>query len=160
MKTCSRCKLEKPISEFNKKRASGVQPYCRPCQGEYQRENYENVRVQTLENIYENRHKRKMTIRLFLAEFYQNHPCVDCGETDITVLDFDHLLEKNFGLNKAISNVMPIERIKEELKHGEVRCSNCHRKITAERTRNWRWRYKNGFSIEQLDYDEEYKEDL
>lgn len=155
MKTCSRCKEEKPLTEFNKKRASGVQPYCRPCQGEYQRENYENVRVQTLENIYENRRKRKTTIRLFLAEFYSANPCVDCGETDITVLDFDHLLEKNFGINKALGDVMPLERIKEELKNGEVRCSNCHRKITAERTRNWRWRYKSGLSIEPLDYTEE-----
>ena len=112
-----------------------------------------------LENIYENRRKRKTTIRLFLAEYYTANPCVDCGETDITVLDFDHLLEKNFGINQAISDVLPIERIKAELEHGEVRCSNCHRKITAERTRNWRWRYQNGFGIEQLDYTTEYKED-
>ena len=159
MKTCNRCNTQKPLSEFNKKRASGVQPYCRPCQRDYQRENYENVRPSMLENIYENRRKRKTTIRLFLAEYYTANPCVDCGETDITVLDFDHLLEKNFGINKAISDVIPIERIKAELEHGEVRCSNCHRKITAERTRNWRWRYQNGFGIEQLDYTTEYKED-
>ena len=159
MKKCNRCNTEKPLTEFNKKRKSGVQPYCRPCQGEYQRANYEAVRPSTLENIYENRDRRKKTIRAFLAEYYMTHPCVDCGEDDITVLDFDHLLEKNFGMNKAISDVMPIERIKAELEHGEVRCSNCHRKITAERTRNWRWRYKNGLDIDKLDYTTEYKED-
>lgn len=155
MKTCNRCKTQKPISDFNKKRASGVQPYCKSCQGEYQRENYEKTRVSNLENIYENRKKRKNIIRLFLADFYTNNSCVDCGETDITVLDFDHLLEKNFGINKALGDVMPLDRIKEELKNGEVRCSNCHRKITAERTRNWRWRYKMGMSIDPLDYTEE-----
>jgi transcription elongation factor Elf1 len=155
MKTCSRCKEQKPISEFNKKRASGVQPYCRPCQRDYQRENYENTRLSTLSSVYESRKKRKKIIRLFLADYYSTHPCVDCGETDIIVLDFDHLLEKNFGINKAISNVMPIERIEEELKNGEVRCSNCHRKITAERTRNWRWRHQTGLSIDELDYTEE-----
>lgn len=159
MKTCSRCKEQKPISEFNKKRASGVQPYCRPCQGAYQRDNYEAVRPTALQGIYENRKRRKREIRLFLAGYYSEHPCVDCGETDLAVLDFDHLFEKNFGLNKAIGNVMPIERIKAELENGEVRCSNCHRKITAERSKNWRWRYKNGFDVEELDYTEEYKEE-
>lgn len=159
MKTCNRCNTEKPLSEFNKKRASGVQPYCRPCQGEYQREYYLTERPAVLENIYSNRKKRKKEIRLFLAEFYESHPCVDCGETDITVLDFDHLLEKNFGINKALADAMPIEKIQAELQNGEVRCSNCHRKITAERTRNWRWRFKNGLSIDELNYDKEYEEE-
>ena len=112
-----------------------------------------------LENIYGNRKKRKTVIRSFLAEYYSENPCVDCGETDITVLDFDHLLEKNFGINNAIRDTIPVERIKAELEQGEVRCSNCHRKVTAERTRNWRWRFKNGFNIENLDYTEEFKED-
>lgn len=159
MKTCNRCKETKPVSEFNKKRESGVQPYCRPCQGEYQREYYESGRGAVLENIYGNRKKRKKDIRLFLGDYYATHPCVDCGETDITVLDFDHLLEKNFGINKAIADVMSIDKIKAELENGEVRCSNCHRRITAERSRNWRWRYKNGFSIDELDYTEEFKEE-
>lgn len=117
------------------------------------------MRESILENVYENRRKRKKVIRAFLAEYYSTHPCVDCGEDDITVLDFDHLLEKNFGMNKAIGDVMPLERIKSELEHGEVRCSNCHRKVTAERTMNWRWRYQNNINIDQLDYTVEYKED-
>jgi transcription elongation factor Elf1 len=154
MKTCNRCKTEKPLTDFNKKRASGVQPYCRTCQGDYQRENYEDTRVNRLDNIYENRKKRKKVIRLFLAEYYSTHPCVDCGETDIVVLDFDHLLEKNFGINNAIRDVLPLERIKAELEYGEVRCSNCHRKVTAERTNNWRWRYQHGLSVDALDYRE------
>ena len=158
MKTCNRCKEEKPLTEFNKKRKSGVQAYCRPCQREYQQNHYENNRPTTLAVIYEGRKKRRKEIRLFLAAFYESHPCVDCGETDITVLDFDHLLEKNFGLNKAIADVMPIDKIKAELENGEVRCSNCHRKITAERTRNWRWRYKMGLSIDELNYTEEYED--
>lgn len=159
MKTCNRCGENKPLSEFNKKRASGVQPYCRPCQSSYQKDNYEGTRIARLENIYDNRKKRKTTIRLFLAEFYTAHPCVDCGETDLTVLDFDHLTEKNFGLNKALGDAMPLDKIKEELEHGEVRCANCHRKVTAERSRNWRWRYKNGFDIAPLDYTVEYEEE-
>jgi transcription elongation factor Elf1 len=152
MKTCNRCKEDKPLSEFNKKRKSGSQPYCKPCQSEYQREMYAENRVPTLENIYINRRVRKRVIREFLADFYSSHPCVDCGETDITVLEFDHITDKEFGLNLAIRDVMKIERVKEELEKGEVRCSNCHRKVTAERTRNWRWRYLNGFDLEDTDY--------
>jgi transcription elongation factor Elf1 len=152
MKTCNRCKEEKPLNEFNKKRESGPQPYCKPCQSEYQREIYAENRVPTLENIYVNRNVRKRVIREFLADFYSSHPCVDCGETDIVVLEFDHITDKEFGINLAIRDVMKIDRVKEELEKGEVRCSNCHRKVTAERTRNWRWRYQNGFDLEDMDY--------
>lgn len=152
MKTCNRCNEEKPLSEFNKKRESGPQPYCKPCQGEYQRGLYQDNRVYSLENIYENRRIRKKVIREFLAEFYSTHPCVDCGESDITTLELDHITDKEFGLNLAIRDVISIDRIKAEIEKGEVRCSNCHRKVTAERTRNWRWRYQNGLDLEDTDY--------
>ena len=121
-----------------------------------QRERYQDKRENDLKNIYGKRNERKKTIRQFLGDWYKEHPCVDCGESDLTVLEFDHLLEKNFGMNRAISNTISMERIVNELEQGEVRCANCHRKITAERTRNWRWRYKVGLPLDDLDYTVEY----
>ena len=151
MKTCNRCKVKKPFSEFNNKRDSGhlssVQPYCRPCQGEYQRENYESRRIPLLNGVYKTRQVRKTEIRTFLAEFYSSHPCVDCGETDILVLEFDHVTGKTFGLNEAIRDVVSLKKIKEEITKGEVRCANCHRRITSEHQNSWRWRYKHGLPI-------------
>lgn len=151
MKVCNICKKEKPLTEFNKKRNSGtlssVHPYCKPCQGEYQRSNYEGRREDLLEGVYGTRNARKNEIRMLLADFYAANPCVDCGETDLLVLEFDHVTGKEFDLNTAIRNVIPIEKIKDEFKKGEVRCANCHRRITAEHQNSWRWKYKNGIPI-------------
>ena len=147
--------MEKPLIEFNKKRESGPQPYCKPCQSDYQKDFYEGNRITNLEGIYKSRKKRKVDVRRFLAEFYETHPCVDCGETDILVLEFDHVTGKEFGINQAIRDVIPIHRIIEELKRGEVRCANCHRRLTAENGNSWRWRYKNGIDLgEEREYED------
>lgn len=153
MKTCNRCKIEKPLTEFNKKRESGVQPYCKPCQGEYQREFYEDTRLDTQANIYKNRKIRKKSIHQFLGDFYSSNPCVDCGEDDILVLEFDHVIGKEFGLNLAIRDAVSIERIKEELTKGEVRCCNCHRRLTSHQQNSWRVKYVNG-ELEDMEYED------
>ena len=58
--------------------------------------------------------------------------CVDCGNTDIRVLEFDHLPsnKKLFGIS---GNRVGIARLKEEIKKCDVVCANCHRIRTVER---------------------------
>jgi hypothetical protein len=60
MKTCFRCKLEKPFSDFfpNKKRKDNVSTYCKPCQLEYARTRYNNP---------ENHKQIKMDRNLYLS---------------------------------------------------------------------------------------------
>lgn len=147
MKTCNRCKESKPLSEFNKKRASGVQPLCRPCQREYQVENYENTREAYLDLAYKNRAARKHTLRIFLGEYLTTHPCVDCGEDNILVLEFDHVMDKLVTISSILKNVSSLEVLKTEIAKCEVRCANCHRKITAKNGDNWRWRYLHGTDL-------------
>jgi 5-methylcytosine-specific restriction endonuclease McrA len=78
-------------------------------------------------------------IRLFLTAYLIAHPCVDCGEADARVLDFDHVGEKSFGISTAIANSLNVETVGAEIAKCEVRCANCHRRRTYE-TRGYRSR--------------------
>ena len=40
MKTCARCKEQKPLEQFNRKTETQLQSFCKPCNKEYQREHY------------------------------------------------------------------------------------------------------------------------
>jgi hypothetical protein len=152
MKTCSRCKETKPLREFNKKRKSGVQPYCRPCQSDYQREMYAKNPIRSTQTIYDSRALRKAVLIDYFFEYLTEHPCVDCGTTDILVLEFDHVIDdKHFGVHKALTDCMALDRVKAEVAKCEIRCANCHRKVTAERKHNWRWHKKYGECTEGCD---------
>lgn len=73
----------------------------------------------------------------FVLEYLYQHPCVDCGESDPVVLEFDHIKGEKFKeLNYMTRNSYSIETIKKEIEKCEVRCANCHRRITAKR-QNW-----------------------
>lgn len=67
------------------------------------------------------------------------HPCVDCGETDLVVLEFDHQRDKSFEVGRAISSsCRSWARILQEIAKCEVRCANCHRRKTAKQQGNYR----------------------
>lgn len=64
-------------------------------------------------------------------KYLLTHPCVDCGEADPIVLEFDHLGKKT----SAIADMMRLharwDEILVEIAKCEVRCANCHRRRTA-----------------------------
>lgn len=73
--------------------------------------------------------KRRNKNRAYVLEYLSTHFCVDCGETDPIVLEFDHVRDKD----KKISDLINYShnRLKEEILKCEVRCSNCHKIRTA-----------------------------
>jgi hypothetical protein len=78
--------------------------------------------------------------RLLMGEFLMAHPCVDCGEEDIRVLEFDHPpgVEKLGDVTTMLAKQMPWPRILAEIEKCDVCCANCHRRRTAERGSYWR----------------------
>lgn len=65
------------------------------------------------------------------------HPCVDCGESDPVVLEFDHVRGvKEFNISCAVQCGYGMHRINLEIAKCEIRCCNCHRRVTAKRG-NW-----------------------
>jgi hypothetical protein len=77
------------------------------------------------------RYYRETHIKIF--EYLRLHPCVDCGETDPIVLEFDHIDQES--KIAAISEMVRVQRawqvILDEIGKCEVRCANCHRRRTA-----------------------------
>ena len=68
----------------------------------------------------------------YLIDFFHEDPCVDCGETDAMVLEFDHLRDKEFGISRGLRE-RSWKSILDEMAKCEVVCANCHRRRTAQR---------------------------
>lgn len=70
--------------------------------------------------------------RAFVKSYLFNHPCVDCGEIDVRVLEFDHVdpATKVHAISYMVSKGMKPEKIADEIEKCEVRCCNCHRRRT------------------------------
>jgi len=98
--------------------------YCKKCERNRRLHYYD--RYKDKDNARTKQKRQDTQIKLF--EYLSTHPCVDCGESDIIVLEFDHRdpkskvdnvssMPKHFGWNK----------ICEEIKKCDVRCVKCHR---------------------------------
>jgi hypothetical protein len=129
MKRCSTCKKLKPHEDFNRRSAAtgGRQWNCRACNSEYHRLNKERHNAQI--------HARKRRVRSenqrLLLDYLREHPCVDCGEADPVVLEFDHVRDKVKPVSFLLGQGHDWPRIVEEIEKCEVRCANCHRRRTA-----------------------------
>lgn len=66
--------------------------------------------------------------------------CVDCGERDLVVLDFDHLDGKVAAVSQLARNECSIARLEAEIAKCVIRCANCHRRRTAEQFGYYRFR--------------------
>lgn len=64
--------------------------------------------------------------------YLREHPCIDCGESDPIVLEFDHLRDKEFGIGKGFRD-RAWQSVLDEMAKCDVVCANCHRRRTAER---------------------------
>jgi hypothetical protein len=115
--------------------------YCKPCQLSYVREHYRrtsgayNARRYILHNIYTERNRQYVLAHLL------EHPCVDCGESDVVVLDFDHVNGKKCcSVSSMIGGAISLARVQAEIDKCVVRCSNCHRRKTARERGSYRLR--------------------
>lgn len=133
MKICPGCKEEKPFSEFGKNKAKkdGFQIYCKLCVRAINAEYYKNTPEKNIARRAKNISNRA-TAKQFIISYLQEHPCVDCGESDIVVLEFDHRGDKLYNISKLLSDGRNIEMIELEIAKCDVRCSNCHKRKTAK----------------------------
>lgn len=77
------------------------------------------------------KHKRHKG-REWVANYFSCHPCIDCGEADPDVLDFDHRdpRQKLGGVTQmAKRGRIPAAEL--EAAKCDIRCANCHRRRHA-----------------------------
>lgn len=133
MKTCLDCRVEKPVSEFGKRSVAsdGLNPRCRPCRRSYERRTYaKNPSVYTERRKTEWASYKERNSRI-IADHLTTHPCVDCGEDDPIVLEFDHTSgEKVRNVSRLRLEGASVATLLAEIAKCEVRCCNCHRRIT------------------------------
>ena len=91
------------------------------------------------EDLYEAQKRHRIKVRAKVLEFLTTKECVDCGEKDPRVLDFDHI--KPSIKFKTISNMLSghysWQSVMKETKKCNVRCSNCHRKKTYMQNKSY-----------------------
>ena len=96
----------------------------RAARRRYYEANKAKVKARAKASTIAMRHK----VRRWLLAYLKTHPCVDCGETNPVVLEFDHVNgEKHFNIGEATSRSISLRRVISEVGKCEVRCANCHR---------------------------------
>jgi hypothetical protein len=137
---CYDCGLVKPITEFAfaHKTKGTRQGRCRRCHAGYRRAHYLRNRDVYVKREVARIKRYRNENRPLIREYLRLHPCVDCGETDIVVLDFDHRDPATKSHNVVVlATQKPWARVLAEIAKCEVRCANCHRRRTALQF-NWR----------------------
>lgn len=138
-KKCTRCKEDKLISEYSFKiKIKGIRkPHCKLCDVIIRKDWYISNKDRIINNVLFNNKKIKLRNYQFIWKYLLNNPCIDCGEKNPIVLEFDHR-DRSDKINSisAMSGNASIKNLVTEIAKCDVRCCNCHRIRTANQF-NW-----------------------
>ena len=124
-----------------KNKAKGTrQRWCRVCQAEANSRHYQNNKQIYLDRALTRNDRVNTENKRSLYAYLSSHPCVDCGEADVRVLEFDHVRgSKTVEIARLLDRAISWAKIEAEIAKCEVRCANCHRRKTLERGKWWRF---------------------
>ena len=134
-KKCTKCKLEQSEDNFRwrNKKKGWRQPWCKDCFSKYEHTIWKTDQKRRKDHKITDL-KNKKRNNQFLWDYKKEHPCVDCGEKDPLVLEFDHKKLKTKKRNLADFRRFgcSIESLLKEINKCDIRCANCHRRRTAK----------------------------
>jgi len=111
-KICTKCNTPKELKFFSKRKNS--------------KERNILIREENRQNIF---------------NFLKNKECVDCGESNILVLEFDHKDPSLKLFNVTDSLDSSWKTILKEIDKCEIRCCNCHKIKTHKQFNTYRFIY-------------------
>lgn len=133
MKTCSRCEILKPLTEFYKKTALLYRSDCKNCHKELMRPRSAN-HYKNNKEYYVKRNRRQQQLLISYARATKtNKTCMDCKlPQPWWRLDFDHREETNklTDISTAVRERCGIKKLQTEMDKCDLVCSNCHRDRT------------------------------
>ncbi len=130
---CTKCGVIKefpayfqPMRKFGKIGQIKTSRICKACHSKSVR----IARTADLDKYKETQKRNRCNVTLrnmrLVVKYLNSHPCVDCGETDWLVLQFDHVRgKKSFNISYRLGSYK-WETIKAEIDKCDVRCANCH----------------------------------
>jgi hypothetical protein len=128
---CSRCSRLRPESCFNRF-GERRQWWCRDCFKSY----YDEKRAHHRRRNNALKAVRVREAQAFVLEYLKSRPCIDCGEADPVVLEFDHVGPKRADVSTLVRRGVLRSVLVAEMARCDVVCANCHRRRTAQR-RGW-----------------------
>jgi hypothetical protein len=139
---CSGCGEERDIDRdfsWKNKKDGTRQRWCKFCQAEANKAHYQNNKQVYLDRALTRNALVNTENKQRLYAYLSSHPCVDCGQADVRVLEFDHVQGKKLrNISLLLGQGYSWETIQAEIDKCEVRCANCHRIRTTERGGFWR----------------------
>ncbi len=99
-------RIQRPAAEeFSwRRRAVGQRDsFCRPCRSAYGKEHYAVNRQRYIDQARIQKQRLALERTRYLIGYFEMHPCLDCGENDPVVLEFDHIRDKRFNIGRALA---------------------------------------------------------
>lgn len=121
---CTKCNNERVLSKWT--------TWCKKCVKQYDKERYPKTREKRRAQALKWRSETHRTNTTNIVRYLKKHPCVDCGEKDILVLEFDHRnrATKLFDVCSGLES-RTWALINSEIEKCDIRCANCHRRKTV-----------------------------
>jgi hypothetical protein len=135
VQTCTRCGETKDAEAFGFRNKAHARRHrkCKACVAAYGREHYARNHEAYIARNARNRPIQKHLLKEKLWRYKSQRGCLDCGERDPVVLDFDHLdpRDKSADVGRLASSNCGWPTIMREIARCQLRCANCHRRRTA-----------------------------
>ena len=130
VKMCTKCEEVKEVTNFSIRRKDAktvgtrYQAWCKECYSSNHRKLYSENPAKY--SRWSRTRRKVLMQRLF--DFLRDKKCIDCGNTDSRVLEFDHR-----DPTKKVNNVSNLlyasswKKVLIEIEKCDIVCANCHR---------------------------------
>lgn len=110
---------------------------CKEHHREYTRAHYRANKESYLAKAKKRNTEQFKKHRTLITDYLKNNPCVDCGNSDVEVLQFDHRDRELKVAEVSALLTGSTKRLLDEIDKCDVRCANCHTKRTRRQMGWW-----------------------